>query len=44
MLVDAERDEDAQRLRAWLASPRARRALLEAVEDVLDRLAEGRAV
>jgi hypothetical protein len=42
-MIDAETAEDEQRLLLWLAAPTARTALLEAVEDVLDRIAGGRA-
>jgi hypothetical protein len=41
--IDAETSEDSERLLICLAAPTASRALLEAVEDMLDRIAEGRA-
>ena len=40
--IDAETAEDEQRLLLWLAAPTSRRRLA-AVEDALDRLAEGSA-
>lgn len=42
-IVLATSHEDERRLRMWLADPRTRSRVLEAVEDALDDVAERRA-